>query len=122
MHAGGFNPHEITPVRSAGTGLMLIQTSVLQKLADAHPEWEYKIGSSETRFRGAEGKAFDFFQVGAQSTSEYYLSEDFFFAEEANKLGLETYLLPFARTVHSGTFQYEMNIPSIVALDNMATK
>jgi hypothetical protein len=77
-----------------GTGVMLIQVSVLRALADANPDWKYRIGASEIQFRGSEGDAYDFFQVGRDPATGYYLSEDYWFAAEAKKLGFETYLLP----------------------------
>jgi hypothetical protein len=50
--------------------------------------------SLRIQFRGSEGDAYDFFQVGRDPATGYYLSEDYWFAAEAKKLGFETYLLP----------------------------
>lgn len=91
---GEFDLSKPTPAVAVGTGVMLIQVSVLRALADANPDWKYRIGASEIQFRGSEGDAYDFFQVGRDPATGYYLSEDYWFAAEAKKLGFETYLLP----------------------------
>jgi len=119
---GEFDLNKPTPAVAVGTGVMLIQVSVLRALADANPDWKYRIGASEIQFRGSDGDAYDFFQVGRDSATGYYLSEDYWFAAKAKKLGFETYLLPWAQTMHCGSFQYLMNFPALVALDKAVSR
>jgi hypothetical protein len=109
---GEIDLQQPTPAYAVGSGAMLIKISALRALADANPDWKYKIGISEVQFRGSEGDAYDFFQVGHDPATGYYLSEDYWFAAEAKKLGFETYLLPWAQTMHCGSFQYLMNFPA----------
>jgi hypothetical protein len=45
-----------------------------------------------------------------------YQPEDFFFCEAAAELGFGTWVLPMARTVHTGTFDYVLNLPAGLAL------
>src|SRR5262249_51221935 len=84
------------------------------------PEWKYTLYPSELERVRANGGgnrdfAFDFFQVGVDRTTRRYLSEDFFFVEEARRLGFETYLVPNAVTGHIGRFEYVQNLPLLAA-------
>jgi len=45
---GEFDLSKPTPAVAVGTGVMLIQVSVLRALADANPDWKYRIGASES--------------------------------------------------------------------------
>jgi len=71
---GEFDLSKPTPAVAVGTGVMLIQVSVLRALADANPDWKYRIGASEIQFRGSEGDAYDFFQVGRDPATGYLVT------------------------------------------------
>jgi hypothetical protein len=58
--------------------------------------------------------AFDFFRVGIRR--ETYLSEDFYFCEDAAELGFQTYILPAAKAFHQGTMGFEMDLSKISAV------
>jgi len=45
-----------------------------------------------------------------------YRAEDYFFCDSVNELGLEVWTLPMARTLHSGNFDYVLNLPAICSL------
>jgi hypothetical protein len=114
---GPFDVSKITQIRHAGTGAMLIQTSALIKMAEAHPEWKYKMCAAEIADRGTkETEAVDFFRIGIYPGTSEYLSEDYFFIEDARKCGFETYLVPWAITNHTGSYEYMMCFPAIAQL------
>ena len=118
----GFAVNELTSVQAAGTGAMLVKTSVFEKMAEANPSWEYRPGPPENRFYRSsyvpryKDKAVDFFKIGIDPETRIYLSEDYFFVKEAYKLGFETFLIPWAKTIHSGSFEYVMDLPAIASL------
>jgi hypothetical protein len=114
-----FRFSEPTPVMAAGTGAILIQRQVLQALADAHPEWSYRTHPSDVDQRilatlrcvpGSEGIAFNFFQLRVNPETCGYESEDYFFIQEARKIGFEVFMLPSVKTIHTGPFEYETNL------------
>jgi hypothetical protein len=116
---GSFSVNEPVEVQLAGTGAMLIQTKVLADLATAHPEWAYvpqpkdvdqQILTHSRISDATKGIAFDFFQVTVDPDTREYLSEDYFFCREARKLGLKTFILPWASTFHTGLFDYPLNL------------
>lgn len=112
---------EASPVRHAGTGAMLIQTAVFAKLAQEHPERKYKMCAAEIAERGTNlTEAFDFFPIGVYPETAEYLSEDYYFIEDARKSGFETYILPWAVTDHIGSYEYKANLPAIANLNTGA--
>jgi hypothetical protein len=42
--------------------------------------------------------------------------EDYFFRNEARRLGFEVHVLPQARTVHTGSYDFVLNMPAIASL------
>jgi hypothetical protein len=111
---GPFETDKPAKVRSVGTGMMLIKREVFQGLADAHPEWKFKADAIYSF--GKVGPTiefyFDFFQMGIDPKTQQYRPEDFFLSAKARELGFETWILPNARTVHTGNFDFVLNLPA----------
>jgi hypothetical protein len=115
-----FPVNSLSTVARIGTGVMLIEVRVLKALAESHPEWRFKndkfgwgIASNLNREH-----AYEFFKVGICPETENMVGEDFFFCNEARKLGFETWVLPNARTVHTGSADYVCNMPALASLGN----
>ncbi len=91
-------------VYNVATGLMLIKRRVFEKMIEAHPEWEYKLMPGENQ----EGwnTQFEFFRVGVDPSTKYYLSEDYQFCQDWRDLGGDVYLLPWAITNHVGSYPF----------------
>lgn len=118
IHADGeFPVNEIVRVKRAGTGIMLIQRKVLKALAEAHPEWRYKV--QPAHFHGnpvpSREYQYDFFQMGVKDQD--YLPEDFFFCDAARELGFDTWIIPWARTRHTGICDYFLDLPAVASLE-----
>jgi hypothetical protein len=111
----------VMPIDQLAGGLMLINTDVFKALAEAHPERKYQLYEAEIEQNPGRSFAYDFFRVGPgfsasiDPQTKYYLSEDYWFEEDARKLGFQSYLLPSAVTGHIGSFQYMMNAPVMAA-------
>jgi hypothetical protein len=113
------NVKEPTPVTVAGTGCILIQTTVLLGLLDRHPDWAYFPGQYEKQTRDVSvsgGIAIDFFHVGIDRATGEYMAEDYFFVSEARKAGFETFILPWIKTTHTGQYDFQCNVPAHIAL------
>ena len=100
------------PVVHFGTGVMLIQTSVLKALAELHPERRYRPNVAydlKLEFN------YDFFRCGTRGDT--YLSEDYFFLEDvANDLKIQPHIIPSARTYHVGSQIFEMDMSALASL------
>jgi hypothetical protein len=106
------------PVTHFGTGVMLIQTSVLKALAEMHPERRYRPNVAydlELNFN------FDFFRCGVRG--ETYLSEDYYFLEDIkNDLNIQPHIIPSAVTKHVGSQIFEMDMSALGSLHAVLEK
>jgi hypothetical protein len=107
----------LAPVKRIGTGMMLVQADVFRALAAAHPEWRYK----QDTLPGREF-SFDFFQMGINPETLRYRSEDYFFCDHALELGFQTFVLSSARTAHTGSYPYLLNLRAITSLGGAPVK
>jgi hypothetical protein len=96
---------------------MLIRSEVFRALAEAHPEWKYKVRTSYYFGKPNPDRDFqyDFFQCGIDPQTRDYVPEDFFFVDAAKKLGYDSFVLASERTYHTGNFDYVMNLPLIAS-------
>lgn len=120
---GAFPVNALAPVSRIGCGVMLIETHVLRALAEANPAWRYKndpFGWGVAKLDREH--SYNFFQVGVCTETEMLFGEDYFLCNEARRLGFEVCVLPQARTVHVGNFDYVLNMPAIVSLGSAPTK
>ena len=97
---------EPTEVQDLGTGLMLIQRSVLERLAEAYPERKYKPEPGSNRIITA------FFDTMIDEGGQY-LSEDFLFCQLWRALGGKVWLCPWVRTTHAGTYAFRGDLRAI---------
>jgi hypothetical protein len=109
----------LSPVKRIGCGVMLIETHVFRALADANPAWRYK----NDKFGWGVAKldrehSFSFFQVGICPDTEMMCGEDYFFCNEARRLGFEVCVLPSARTIHTGSYDHVLNLSAIASLNS----
>jgi hypothetical protein len=104
---------EPTPVDYAGTGFMMIDRSVFERLMEAHPEWEHMEakGGKPTLTKPAEGvdmedqrKCWGFFQTPIRGGIQ--LSEDYFFCEKVRELGIDILWNPRVELTHWGLHGY----------------
>jgi hypothetical protein len=106
---------DLTPMTYMGTGTMLIKREVFEGLRDKHPEWQFNLTRDQQGDGNGRKTAYDFFQTG-RSPEGFYLSEDYFFCQAAAAAGFEVVALLNARTTHTGTFEYVMNLPAILGV------
>jgi hypothetical protein len=118
-----FSVNVLSPITRIGCGVMLIQCDVFRALAEAHPDWRYKVDPFGWGIATVNLEYnYEFFKVGVCPETENMVGEDFFFCNEARKLGFETWLLPSARTVHTGSADYICNMPAIASLGSVPAK
>ena len=119
-----FDVTVLNPVRHIGTGVMLVQADVFRTLAEKNPEWKYLVRTSY--FFGPPNPdrewQHDFFQTRIDPETKNYVSEDFFFCDEVHKAGYEIFALASERTLHTGSFDFALNMRAIASLGNAPAK
>ena len=115
-----FTVVEPLEVLEIGTGFMMIERSVFDKMSEAFPLIRYKpdhIG--QTNFDGSRyihayfDTVIDSIDSITGGGSERYLSEDYMFCQMWRKIGGQIFLCPWMKTGHIGTYQFNGNLPKI---------
>jgi hypothetical protein len=107
-------------LKDAGTGFMLIQKDVIQKMFDNHPELKYKndinVGSQFEPFMYA------LFDTMIDPDSRRYLSEDYTFCRLWQMMGGDVFLDPRTGLNHVGHYTFKGNIRKLFGNENAATR
>ena len=94
-------------VKRIGTGFMLIQRHVIEKMAQAHPEWSYKNKPTGERMAAL----FDF-----EIRDDQYVGEDYLFCDRAREHGYKIYIDVDISLPHVGTDTFENNFREEVVI------
>jgi len=87
-------------VKRIGTGFMLIQRHVIEKMAEAHPEWSYKNKPTGERMAAL----FDF-----DIRDDQYVGEDYLFCDRASEMGFTVYVDVDISLPHIGSEYFTRN-------------
>ena len=87
---------DLTPVDYCGTGFLMIQREVFEKMKTAYPEFKHEEGNV--------GECWAFFDTKVEDG--IYLSEDYFFCKRWRDIGGEVLLDPSIKLTHWGSYAY----------------
>jgi hypothetical protein len=100
---------EIYEVEELGTGIMMIQKSVFEKMIDAYPNL-YALSDDLSRFKMDDIEArkyYLFFETLLHEQSHRYLSEDFAFCKRWRDIGGKIFIYLPVVTTHYGSYAYQ---------------
>jgi hypothetical protein len=98
---GGF-----AKARSVGTGFLLIERAVLEKLCAAHPELRYRRTGTSADPLTESPNRFALFECMIEPETGVYLSEDYAFCRRWTALGGEIWLDLQSRLTHVGPMSF----------------
>ncbi len=98
---GGF-----AKVRSVGTGFLLAQRGVLERMCAAHPELRYRRTSTSADPLTQSPNRFALFECMIEAETGLYLSEDYAFCRRWTALGGEIWLDLQSRLTHVGPMAF----------------
>lgn len=101
-------------VRRCGTGFMLIRRRVLDSFRKTYPRLSYT---------ASQGEMFAFFNTEIKELPDgkrEYLSEDYFFCDQARLLGFAIHLLPWISLGHRGSYTFRSDFGKMAALSSGA--
>ena len=102
-------PHnfdEPLEVTETGTGFMMVQRRVFERIAEAHPELQY-----EDDWTNETLTAF----FNAPVLNRRLLSEDFDFCRLVRELGMKVWIMPRVNLGHMGFYKFTGNIEALNA-------
>ena len=125
-----FNPKEGTgsialdepvEVLEGGTGFMMIQREALEKFRDAYPQYMYKPDHVRTEHFDGSREILMAFQAEVDPKSKRYLSEDYWFCQKAQEIGLKTWLCPWMKLQHMGSYVFGGSLIDLAQIGAGAT-
>ena len=117
---------EPVEVLEIGTGFMLVRREVFEKLREAYPQFSYK--PDHNRSENFDGSRYihaffdtvidsDAFAGKGSGGSDRYLSEDYMFCQFTRKIGIKTWLCPWMKLGHVGSYVFNGTMPALGNLD-----
>ena len=103
---------KIVKVGEAGTGMMLIQRGVFEKLRKAFPENYYISDSSRDVISGIKKEMHAYFRTAI--VDNRYLSEDYYFCHKWREIGGDVWLFPWSQNTHYGTYGFQGSVGHLV--------
>jgi hypothetical protein len=108
-------------VLEIGTGFMMITREAMQKFADSYPEYMYKPDHARTEHFDGSRKIMQFFQSEIDPVSERYLSEDYWFCQKAQAVDIKTWLCPWIKLQHVGSYVFGGSLADLGSIGASAT-
>ncbi len=108
-------------VLEIGTGFMMIPRRTLEKFQAAYPQYMYRPDHIRTKEFDGSKKIMQFFQAEIDAKSERYLSEDYWFTQKAQDIGLRTYLCPWMSMTHMGSYMFGGSLADLASINVSAT-
>jgi hypothetical protein len=108
-------------VLEGGTGFMMITKSAFEKFAVAYPDYTYLPDHVRTKHFDGSREIGMYFQALIDPKSKRYLSEDYMFCQYMQEIGVATWLCPWMRLVHTGSYTFGGSLADIAALGASAT-
>lgn len=108
-------------VAEGGTGFMLISREALERYRDSYPELSYKPDHVRTDNFDGTREIHAFFDCVIDPESKRYLSEDYFFCQQARKAGLSVWMCPWMKLNHVGSYIFKGDMGALGQLGVTAT-
>ena len=119
--AGTFKISEPVEVSELGTGFMMIRRETFDKYQAAFPELMYKPDHARTEHFDGSREICAFFDCVIDPESKRYLSEDYYFCYQVQKIGLKTWLCPWMSMKHYGTHAFGGSLSALATIGASAT-
>jgi len=125
-----FNPAEGTnevridePVKvlEGGTGFMMVTKKAFEKFQKAYPDYTYLPDHVRTKHFDGSREIFMYFQALIDEKSKRYLSEDYMFCQWMREAGEATWMCPWMKLLHTGSYTFGGSLADLAALGATAT-
>lgn len=113
--------HQPVEVLEIGTGFMMIKKKTMEKFAEHYKEYSYKPDHVRTEDFDGTREIIQYFQAEIDPKSKRYLSEDYWFCQKVQAIGLKTWLCPWMKLQHTGSFIFGGSLVDLAQLGATAT-
>lgn len=108
-------------VLEIGTGFMMITKQAMKKFAESYPQYMYKPDHVRTEHFDGTREIMMYFQAEVDPKSKRYLSEDYWFCQKAQHAGLKTWLCPWMKMQHVGSYIFGGSLADLASIGASAT-
>jgi hypothetical protein len=119
--SGSIRIDEPVEVLEIGTGFMMIARKALEKFTESYKELMYKPDHVRTEAFDGTREIMQFFQAEIDPVSKRYLSEDYWFCQKSQAIGLKTWFCPWMRLQHVGTYIFGGSLADLASIGAAAT-
>ena len=112
---------EPVEVLEGDTGFMMARRETFVKYAAAYPELSYRPDHVRTEHFDGSREITAFFDTVIDPATKRYLSEDYMFCQYAHRAGLKTWLCPWMRLNHTGTYTFGGSLIDLAQIGASAT-
>ena len=112
---------EPVEVSEIGTGFMMIRRKTFEKYQEAFPELWYKPDHVRTEHFDGSREIMAYFDCIIDPTSKRYLSEDYMFCYNVQKMGYQVWFCPWMQLQHVGTYIFGGSLADLASIGAAAT-
>jgi hypothetical protein len=112
---------EPVEVNEIGTGFMMIRRRTFEKYAEAFPELSYKPDHVRTEHFDGTREIMAYFDCIIDPVSKRYLSEDYMFCYNVQKMGSQVWFCPWMQLQHVGSYIFGGSLADLAAIGAAAT-
>jgi len=112
---------EPAKVLEGGTGFMMVTRSAFEKFQEAYPDYSYRPDHVRTKNFDGTRDIMMYFQALIDEKSRRYLSEDYMFCQWMREVGVDTWMAPWMKLVHTGSYTFGGSLADIAQLGASAT-
>lgn len=108
-------------VSEIGTGFMMIRRRTFEKYQEAFPELSYKPDHVRTEHFDGSREIMAYFDCIIDPVTKRYLSEDYMFCYNVQKMGSQVWFCPWMQLQHVGTYIFGGSLADLASIGAAAT-
>ena len=112
---------EPVEVLEGGTGFMCVRRSAFEKFKEAYPGYSYLPDHARTKHFDGTREIMMYFQALIDEESKRYLSEDYMFCQWMRNIGVKTWMCPWMKLLHTGSYTFGGSLSDLAQLGAAAT-
>ena len=118
---GTFMLNQPVEVLELGTGFMMIRRKTFEDYAKAFPELSYKPDHARTEHFDGSREIIAYFDTVIDPVTRRYLSEDYMFCYNVQKMGGQVWLCPWMQMQHVGSYVFGGSLAALASIGAAAT-
>lgn len=119
--AGSIPIGEPVEVLEIGTGFLMARKNTFEKFKEKFPNYSYKPDHVRTAAFDGSREIMQYFQAEIDPVSKRYLSEDYWFCQKVQEIGLKTWFCPWMQMQHVGTYIFGGSLADLASIGASAT-